>query len=224
MDKKDETGGAPEAPRTNEVNNGEGKPYYTQRDNAIKPESSCNVTSMIAGLSAAGYPLERFAPAGGQPEDALMRFIMTDPATLNRWKQIDPRGEIPPNEWHPVLAFGTNRFLQTMGIDSPPVTFFEAASREEIIAAIDAGGAAVISGYFPRDGKTSMHHVVAVTGYGTDAGNFYFIIDDPWGDYRTGYKSYNGKNIRLPAAAFGALIKPQGAAKKWAHIIRSFKR
>ena len=205
-----------------EVNNSLGKPYYTQRNNTIKPGSACNVTSMIAALSAAGWPVEGFAPDGGQPEDALMRFIMTDSVTLNRWKQVDPKGEIPPNEWHPVLAFGTNRWLRTFAIESAPVTFHETARREDIIAAVDAKGAAVISGRFPREGAKPLDHVVAVVGYGNEAGVFYFIIDDPWGDYHTGYTSHNGRNIRLPEADFYALVKPLGQERKWAHIIRSF--
>ena len=113
-----------------EVNNGEGKPYRSQRDNEESPVSACNVTAMITALCAAGWPVDAFAPGGGQPEDSLMRFIHSDAATLNRWKQLDPQGKIPPNQWHAVLAYGTGRFLKSFGYDSGAVIFREAVSKE----------------------------------------------------------------------------------------------
>jgi hypothetical protein len=207
----------------NEVNNGLGKPYFTQRNNKEKPGSACNVTSMITALSAAGYPVEKFAPKGVQSEDALMRFIYSDPATLKRWEQIDPKKEIPPNQWNAVLAYGTVRFLKMFGFDAL-IAFRESVSREEITAAIEAGGAAVISGLFPQEGKRPLNHIAAAVGYGTDKEGFYFIIDDPWGDYRTGYRDHKGKGVKMPLKDFQSMLNPQGAENKWAHIIRKFEK
>ncbi|MDR0302468.1 MAG: hypothetical protein LBI04_09190, partial [Treponema sp.] len=207
-----------------EVNNGLGKPYYTQRNNKEKPGSACNVTSMIIALCAAGWPVENFAPDGEQPEDELMRFIFTDPATLTKWKQIDPRGEIPPNQWHEVLAYGADRFLKKFGFNSSPVKFLDAVSVQDITAAIDAGGSAVVSGVFPQEGKAALNHIVAVVGYGTDDSGFYFIVDDPWGDYHSGYKNQKGKGIRMPLEDFDEIMKPQRLPRKWAHIIRKFEQ
>lgn len=42
-------------------NNSENKPYYTQRNNKLKPNGACNVTSMIAALSAAGWDVDKLA-------------------------------------------------------------------------------------------------------------------------------------------------------------------
>jgi hypothetical protein len=177
---------------------------------------------MIIALCAAGWPVEKFAPEGGQPEDELMKFIFTDPATLTKWRQLDPKGEIPPNQWHEVLAYAADRFLKKFGFSSSPVRFLEAVSADEITAAIDAKGAAVISGIFPQDGKQPLNHIVAAVGYGTDDSGFYFIIDDPWGDYHTGYKNQRGKSIRMPLEDFNKIMKPQNQAKKWAHIVKKF--
>jgi hypothetical protein len=206
-----------------EVNNSAGKPYFTQRNNKEKPNSACNVTSMIAALSAAGWPVETFAPEGEQPEDMLMRFIYTDPATLNKWKQIDPQGKIPPNQWHAVLSYGTGRFLSSLGLDPTATAFRESASIEEITAAIDSGGAAVISGSFPREGQAPLDHIVAAVGYGRGKGGFYLIIDDPWGCYHSSYKNHDGNDVKMPLADFNAVMKPLASAKKWAHIVRKFK-
>jgi len=206
-----------------EVDNGAGKPFRSQRDNKEKPNSACNVTSMIIALCAAGWPVDTFSKCSEQPEDLLMRFIYSDAATMQKWKQIDPQGNIPPNQWHAVLAYGTGRFLKSFGYDSAAVTFREQTSVDEIVAVINAGGAAVVSGEFQQDGKP-LHHIVAAVGHGEYKGAFYFIIDDPWGNHHTNYKNQNGKGVKLSLADFNSIMKPKTAAKKWAHIIRKFEK
>lgn len=130
-------------------NNSDGKPYFSQRNNKIKPASSCNVTSIINALSSAGWPVQQMAPAGIQPEDSLMHFIMTDASCGRKWRSLDPEGKIPPNEWHAVLAYGANKWLAKLGYTGSPVQFRENVTAEEIKAVIQDGGAAVVSGYFP---------------------------------------------------------------------------
>ena len=205
----------------NEVDNGAGKPFRSQRDNKERPASACNVTSMIIALCAAGWPVDTFAPAGAQPEDALMRFIYSDAATLKRWEQIDPQRTIPPNQWHAVLAYGTGRFLKSLGYDATAAAFRTDIGINEIVGAIDSGGAAVISGTFQQNGRP-LEHIVAAVGYGNGKDGFYFIIDDPWGNYRSDYKDHNGKGIKMPLEDFNRIMKPRGAAKKWAHIVKRF--
>jgi len=206
-----------------EIDNGAGKPFRSQRDNKEKPASACNVTSIIIGLCAAGFLVDTFVPKGEQPEDALMRFIYSDAATLKRWEQIDPKKTIPPNQWHAVLAYGAGRFLASRGFDATAVTFHTDVSIEEITAAIEAGGAAVVSGQFSQNGKP-LHHIVAAVGYGTDKDGFYFIIDDPWGNHKTDYKDHNGKGVKMYLPDFNRIMKPLNASKKWAHIIKRFAK
>jgi len=205
-----------------EKDNGAGKPFRSQRDNKERPSSACNVTSVIIALCAAGWPVDAFAPASVQPEDALMRFIYTDPATLKRWEQVDPKKEIPPNQWHSVLAYGAGRFLKNLGYDAAAIEFRDSVSVNEIVGAIDAGGAAVLSGIFQQNRKP-LNHIVAAVGYGNDKNGFYFIIDDPWGNYHTDYKDHNGKGIRMPMADFAKIMKPQSSEKKWAHIVKKYE-
>lgn len=195
-------------------NNSEGKPYFSQRNNKIKPASSCNVTSIINALSAAGWPVEDMVPEGVQPEDALMRYIMTDAGCDKKWRSLDPEGKIPPNEWHAVLAYGANRWLSGLGYSGSPVQFRENVSADEIKSVIQNGGAAVVSGAFPSvDGV--LNHVVAIVGYSGDD----FIIDDSWGDYRDKYVTVKGNDIPLKRADFVRLLKPAGSARKWAHLV-----
>ena len=198
-------------------NNSKGKPYYTQRNNKIKPGSSCNVTSMVAALSAAGWPVEKMASGGRQPEDELMRFILTDAACDRKWRMLDPQGRIPPNEWHAVLAYGTNRWLLGLGYSSGIVEWKENATLEEIRQQVDKGGSVVVSGQFPcQSGK--LDHVVAVVGY--DAAGF--IIDDPWGDWHDGYITTKGDDISLAQSEALQMLKPLGSGKKWAHLVRLY--
>lgn len=195
-------------------NNSEGKPYFSQRNNKIKPASSCNVTSIINALSAAGWPVLEMVPEGVQPEDALMRYIMTDASCDRKWRSLDPQGKQPPNEWHAVLAYGANRWLAGLGYAGSPVQFRENVSADEIKSVIQNGGAAVVSGAFPSvDGV--LNHVVAVVGYSGDD----FIIDDPWGDFRDKYVTVKGNDIPMKRSEFMNLLKPVGASKKWAHLV-----
>ena len=198
-------------------NNSKGKPYYTQRNNKIKPGSSCNVTSMVAALSAAGWPVEKMASGGRQPEDELMRFIMTDASCDRKWRMLDPQGKIPPNEWHAVLAYGTNRWLLGLGYSSGIVEWKENATLEEIRQQVDKGGSAVVSGQFPYQGG-KLDHVVAVVGH--DAAGF--IIDDPWGDWHDGYITTKGDDISLSQSEALQMLKPLGSGKKWAHLVKPY--
>lgn len=198
-------------------NNSKGKPYYTQRNNRIKPGSSCNVTSMVAALSAAGWPVEKMASGGRQPEDELMRFILTDAACDRKWRMLDPQGRIPPNEWHAVLAYGTNRWLLGLGYPSGIVEWRENATLFEIQDQVNRGGAAVVSGRFPWQGS-QIDHMVAVVGTDGDG----FILDDPWGDWHDGYATVKGDDIGLRHSEAVQMLKPLGSGKKWAHLVKPY--
>ena len=208
------------------VNNSAGKPYYTQRNNQLKPGGACNVTAMIAALLAAGYAVEQLATEKfRQPEDALMDFILHDERTLALWKVLDPSGHNAPNEWHPVLALGTNLFLRERGLVGKcvdAVEWGEWRSKSQITETIKNGGAAVLSGLFPAGGRKTIGHVVACVGFKEDdEGNLtHFIIDDSWGDYRTEYADHNGNNVEMSLEDFNSKIRHCGADNKMAHLIK----
>lgn len=208
-------------------NNSKNKPYYTQRNNALKPNGACNVTAMISALSAAGWDVDRLATEQyPQPEDALMHFILSDWRVDAYWKKVDPLGRYAPNEWHPVLAFGTNLYLRERGLikktDADAVEWGEWRSKSQIVNAIKDGGAAVLSGLFVAEGKNTIGHVVACVGYRVDdEGNLtHFILDDSWGDYRTEYRNQKGNDIEMPIEDFNSKIRHCGADNKMAHLVR----
>ena len=172
---------------------------------------------MVAALSAAGWPVEKMTSGGRQPEDELMRFVLTDAACDRKWRMLDPEGRIPPNEWHAVLAYGTNRWLLGLGYSSGIVEWRENATLAEIQDQVNRGGAAVVSGQFPYQGG-KLDHVVAVVGF--DAAGF--IIDDPWGDWHDGYITTKGNDISLTQSEALQMLKPLGSGKKWAHLVKPY--
>lgn len=209
-------------------NNSVEKPYYSQRNNALKPEGACNVTAMISALSAAGWPVEKLADKTyPQPEDALMHFMLADPDVDKEWHRIDRACRFPPNEWHPLLAFGTNKFLEKKGIaerGTAAVCWGENRYADDLKKAIDGGGSAVVSGLFEFQSGKALGHVVAVVGYKTDdAGKLAsFTLDDPWGNYHTKYADANGNDIDMPVDDFVSIIRSAGSALKCGHIVYKY--
>ena len=207
-------------------NNSENKPYYNQRNNKLKPNGACNVTSMIAALSAAGWDVSKLATKEyPQPEDALMHFILADRRVDSYWRKLDVAGNYPPNEWHPVLAYGTNLYLRECGLiafGENAVEWGEKRSFTDIQNVLLEGGAAVLSGVFTAEGKKTIGHVVACVGYRTDEdGNItHFILDDSWGDYHTEYVDTNGNDVEMSLADFKSMIRSCSQDWKMAHIVR----
>lgn len=212
------------------LNNSNGKDYYTQRNNEIKPSGACNVTAMINALSAASWPVEEMRTARHrQPEDALMHFILTDPRIFRAWQRIDPESKYPPNEWHILLCMGTNFFLEEKGIlpkGKVAVEFSEHRSVQDIVQNIKEGGAAVLSGIFPYRQKV-LKHMVSCVGYSTrDNGDVEsLLLDDPYGDYRDEYENRNGNDVIMSLDDFRRYIRNTGSMNdKVAHLVYMYKR
>lgn len=204
------------------------KPYYSQRANALMPTRSCNVTAMISALSSASWPVESFVDLNFKtPADALMNFILTDRQIQDLWRKKDPKGLYPPNEWHEILCHGTNLFLEEKKLihdGKLAVEWGERRSISDLVRTLDDGGSAVLRGLFKCNGK-DIGHVVCLVGYDKDScGQIRnWIIDDPFGDYRTGYKGVNGNDIAMPMDDFHRMIRPENNELKHAHLVRMFK-
>jgi hypothetical protein len=194
------------------VNNSLGKPYFTQRNNYLYPSSACNVTAMVSGLSAADWPLPKGKFA--QPEDNLLNFIRENPEVQRRWDKIDPKHTIPPNQWHELLCLGTNLWLNTKRIK-----LYWNLLIEEVVKAIDTGGAVVMSGKF-RAANSEIGHIVPVVGYQSEGSTVtHLILDDTWGDYRTLYNNHHGDDVAMAIPDYMSFIRPLDEARKWGHIV-----
>lgn len=196
------------------INNSAPADYYSQRNNRRSPYAACNVTAMVDALAAARWPLP---PARDwedqQPEDRLMLFIEADSECRHMWRTLDPRGELPPNQWHAVLALGTNRWMGQV-----IVQFSESVEIPRMIGQLALGGTCVVCGRFPR----TSGHLVALVGVAMEepARPSYWIIDDPYGDYHTNYESERGDDVQLPHEDFLRILNPAGEVRKWCHFVR----
>lgn len=200
--------------------------YHTQRNNEIDPANACNTTAMIMALKATGIPFSY--PKDVQPEDHLAAFLSTPEAYARRdaeypWAKAS---KTPPREVHALLSWAVNECLTAL----PRTIFTPSVSLQELLFRIARHRAAsVVSGRFTPGG-----HVVTLVGFeapGPDLSRSRspaaidlstvsrVIIDDPWGDVRTGYRDHNGDDISLSLAEFDSLTREYGNPnRKWAHL------
>jgi hypothetical protein len=182
---------------------------YSQRNNAIKPLDSCNVTSMVMALDYLGY---RF-PAGeyDQPEDNLRKFI-------------EDNGKSPEN--HADLSEFTNRWMNKQ------VTKFTTGKRiSEIFSELLDGRPVVISGTFPgyphphlnkAGNPEALGHIICLVGAEWKGNDWigppdYVFWDDPYGNTMNDWMG-SGNDVKIEYQRFVDWIKPVGnATVKWAH-------
>jgi hypothetical protein len=204
------------------VNNSDGKPWYTQRNNELSPGSACNVTSMVSGLVSAGWPLPR--GKFRQDEDNLLDFIRSNPKVQQRWDIIDPRHKTPPNQIHELLCLGANLWMAS--IAAPSVELRWDLVLADIIAVLDGGGSVVMSGRFQDVWSGEIGHIVPFVGYQADDGGTitHLILDDPWGDYETMYRVQRGDDVFMPVDDWLRMIREQDKPKKFGHVIRKYAK
>jgi len=217
------------------VNVSDNKPYHSQRDNKIRPLITCNVTSMCMALLYSGYRLP--TPVGEQDEDALEQFMLTDSHVSEYYKTIDPvewqkwqnnkdnpKVCTPPNEYHKVLCYGVNLWLEKE-VD----VFLPSCSMKQVIFQFLKGKAVVHSGLW--DG---FHHIICSVGVISNqdlstvktvdeidlAQVQSIIVDDPYGNYATKYQDPNGNDVVVPYKDFIAFTNTLGSeTSKMVHLI-----
>jgi hypothetical protein len=200
--------------------------YHTQRNNEIDPAFTCNVTAMVMALKATGIPFDY--PQGVQPEDHLAAILATPEAFALRdsaypWAK---NAKIPPREVHGLLSWAVTDRL----VGQNCTVFTTRASIQELLFRIARHkSASVVTGRFMPGG-----HLVTLVGFeypGPDLSEATsparvdlsivtrVIIDDPWGDVRTGYSNHDGNDVSLSVAEFDRLTREYSSpGRKWAHI------
>ena len=198
---------------------GDGTPYYTQRNNLFKPDRACGRTSLANAFDALDIS---FPPCNGQPEDALGKFIQTDPECIALYmtKPKKDREKNPIEEYQDILALGANRWA---GVQA--CTFDEHAPLIKIFNHLQYKGVAVVTGAFPAANlKGYLSHSVFLRGVewegeGPDALVKGWTINDPWGDFRTLYRTIKGENIPLTHEQFMRFLYKQNEIQKWCIFI-----
>ena len=218
------------------INISEGIANYSQRNNENDPHGTCNVTSMVMGLIYSGYgdlvdkKVQESGKPNTQPEDLLYTFLMNNKEVADFYKSYDSvhydnwknpkqgQAVIPPNQMHAVLSYGSNRWL---GKKKDEITHFTTnGSIEEMVLNLLKKKPSVVSGVF-----SGLGHIVCLVGFETSQENILdaktpnevdiskiekFIIDDPYGDYKSGYKITKGNDIEMPALDFINITRTQG--------------
>ena len=199
--------------------------YRTQLDNRFFPNGTCNTTSMVNMLLTNNVEFQY--PTDMQPEDYLTT-LLESPEAWARMRQLYPWAVSKgyhPRHVHDMLAWAVNEKL----VGRPVVKFSTQSSLAEIAYDIAVRKrACVVSGRF-----TSYGHIVAVVGLETsqedietvdNPGNIdiaaisAFIVDDPYGNYFTGYSSQQGNSIVFPIDAFDWVTREYAnPSVKWAH-------
>jgi hypothetical protein len=192
------------------INLSKGKVSFSQRNNALDPLTSCNVTSMVMGLSYLGWKF----PEGKykQPEDNLRAFFKEE-------------GKNPEN--HAELSEYTNRWL-----GKAAASFSTRRLVSEIVHEIENGRPVILSGNFPgfpTPRNKPLGHIVCLVGcewQPANAGNpvaspDFFIIDDPYGNTLNDWKG-SGNDVRLSAEIFYSWMKPEkDRGIKWGHFLKA---
>ena len=213
----------------------EGMDYHTQRNNLIDPSGTCSTTSLVMALAYSGIKLPDCG--GRQEEDVLTEYISNSPEVAEAFKRDYPddfaKG-IHPYEIPPLRTLGTNLWL-----GREVNRFSWVAGIQDVILSLVLGKACVMSGMWPYTdaaGKQKdISHVVCVCGFESAQENVLdardprgiaidlmvsFIIDDPYGDYRTGYRDARGNDVIVPFRDFIRITKEQGSvSRKWVHFI-----
>jgi len=174
-------------------------PWLSQRDNWKNPSGTCNVTSCAMALAWLGSPI---ITGGKQLEDSLFEEI-NGPEAMKIMKKnfkwaLDAK--TPPQQVLGMLEW----LLKRHGVAK--AKFSTEATRDSILKALDTTPV-ILSGKFTKSG-----HIVIAVGK-TQADDL--IVNDPWGDWTTGYANSNGAARVYPVEKIWTCLD-KGAGKCWA--------
>jgi len=166
-------------------------PYFSQRDNLYEPGSTCNITSLAMLMAhktqAFGINKEH------QLEDSLYKELHSEKALTyfkHRYPVLEKQGYDPENV-HAMLVWvakqqGFKPTYSTYSIGD----FYKILSNDKPM---------LVTGNF-----TGAGHIVTIVGYTC---NMDFIVNDPWGDWNTGYKEKDGEHVIYKKEAISEVLK-----------------
>ncbi len=205
------------------INVSESKPYYSQRNNKIRPGSSCNVES-AASFITNNEKVKPFCPKSTQLGDFLMATLLGKQGYDKMFEVAESLyPDYAPNEVHSCLEWAINKV-----VGKSIASFKTNWSLEDLIFSLVKGKSVIVSGKF-----NNLHHIVSLVGFESTQESIMsatspkdieiakvkkFIIDDPWGKAESGYLDHNGNDIEMSYSEFINTLKPQGLLSKWGHL------
>jgi hypothetical protein len=199
------------------LNISEGKDNFSQRNNEVKPFSSCNTTSLTMATSYIDQLWEIFINSPtykkysqfSQPEDRLQQALLD-------W------GLEPTN--HYDLQKGYNRFMEKE-IDNFSVAAPFRALVDELLAGKPWVGSGTFPG-FPNLENKPLGHIICIVGLHYESDPYApagVIVDDPYGDTMNNWKG-SGNDVIIPWDLFVKWMKPLEDLKGdifWAHRLKT---
>lgn len=200
--------------------------YYSQRNNALKPGTACNVTALVMAACQAGRLGEMVACQDyhnskrmmdnkdpyKQPEDSIMSHLNMEKWRQHAMTQMRPQYYNRPEEVWSTLVAGFNEWFSGPIADGPHGGAVQSiaridwnCSRADLMVYIDKGYGVVASGSFP----TTKGHFVNIGGYTAHG----IVINDSWGNYLTEYKDIHGYGIEMPFSDYDRIIKGRNDSK-----------
>lgn len=157
-----------------------------------RPKSECNTT---AATMAAIYTGHKIESGGLMPEDYIMDILDSEEGRAYL-QQITPGAKYNPWNDSYCIAWAVNKAANSEICEVVKATF------DEMIEHISNGGAVVIGGGFLSGGTSG--HFICVVGFENENGKVKnVIVDDPYGNYNTGYKDhFDGNDIIFPVDTF----------------------
>jgi hypothetical protein len=185
---------------------------------------TCNVTAGITAAVTAGWPVEKFNKGlHPRPPMDLLFFMRQNVACQQIYASLDPKKKYPMNEYMEILAVGLREYFGCKGIRC-----VYAEEKVCIHNHLIAGDGLVIHGDFVftrADGSEVMSgHFESLAGFSTGGSGVVltWLVDDPFGDPTTKYKSQFGDNIVLTIPQVNSMIKPFGVGGKDVIIVPKY--
>ena len=150
--------------------------YYTQTNNELDPNISCQGTATVQCLDIIFKhdlrQIEILTPYG-QPEDDLRKYIFENADVQAFFKRSHPGSAIPAPEWADVLVFAINKIYGRI------ICSFEGnMTPAKIKTDISCGLPVMVSMRYWRPSRIPGHYISVV---GFDGENL--IIDDPYKNF-----------------------------------------
>ena len=178
---------------TRRINVSRDEDYHSQRNNLEMPLTSCNATSMIMALK--DLQIEFYHAPWMQPEDYLTMLLLSNTAReeMRKLERYAYDRGIPPNQVHSMLSLYTNRL-----VGRKVTRFIERGNWIQLTDEIYSRRPVVVGTTL-----TDVGHIVEVVGLvEEDAAATAVIVDDPYGDPRTGYRDPRGNDVELSRERF----------------------
>ena len=186
--------------------------YYTQRNNKYYPTSACMPTARA--MFYHGNNIAFVNDSDLIDDDYFMSLLRSKEAyefAKKKYPNLMESG-YQPNEIHGMYG----SFLDLKVVGKRQSDFKTDLTWNKIIEIIKKGQVIMTSGKFPDAGIYG--HAFCIIGLINGALGPALVLADPWGDFRTNYKSKKGYAVTMTEEQFKIHVKPLQELK-WGHVI-----